>query len=152
MDLEKAKLILTTRVTEKDLQMLAPDIAQAILTIQGYERNARLTTKEINESDVDKIVANLTPSEIFTKMDESCKDGLYRMLWSDYVHRDVVLYSQELNKRISDDCVEEVVNRYVYNGDYDCNLSYWVNLETLIDEVSKDEEYHRQFEESEELE
>ena len=29
---------------------------------------------------------------------------------------------------------EDVVNAYVYNRDYDCNLSYWDNIDNLIKE------------------
>ena len=29
---------------------------------------------------------------------------------------------------------DSVAERYVYEGDYECNLSYWDNLDNLIDE------------------
>ncbi len=35
---------------------------------------------------------------------------------------------------LSDDRIENIANRYVYEGRYDCNLSYWQNIENLIDE------------------
>ena len=30
---------------------------------------------------------------------------------------------------------ESAAERYVYDGDYDCNLPYWSNIENLLNEL-----------------
>lgn len=58
------------------------------------------------------------------------KDELYRALWLEYVKEDIRNYDESLDESM----VEVVASRYVYDGDYDCNLSYWDNIENLIKE------------------
>lgn len=38
--------------------------------------------------------------------------------------------------KLSKDNIDEIADRYVYNGDYDYNFSYWENLDSLIDEMN----------------
>jgi hypothetical protein len=39
-------------------------------------------------------------------------------------------YSQEEIQKLA----EAVADRYCYNGDYDCNCSYWDNIDNLVTE------------------
>lgn len=70
--------------------------------------------------------------EIINNLSSAQKDLIYRKLWYDHVLEDV--NSNFAN--VPDDIKEEVARRYVYDGDYDCNRSYWDNLQLLVDEVS----------------
>ena len=60
------------------------------------------------------------------------RDELYRYLWSDYVRNDVREHLSRDDIGLSDEdvnaIVEDVVEYYVYNGEYDCELSYWDNI------------------------
>ena len=60
------------------------------------------------------------------------RDELYRYLWSDYVRNDVREHLSRDDIGLSDEdvnaIVEAVVEYYVYNGEYDCELSYWDNI------------------------
>ena len=64
------------------------------------------------------------------------RDDLYRYLWSDYVRNDVreKLASDDIG--LSDEdvkaIIEAVVEYYVYDGEYDCELGYWDNISNLI--------------------
>lgn len=81
-------------------------------------------------------ISKLSSSELFTLMTDTQKDDIYRMVWSDYVEEDVrgVLDEREdLTEEERDAIIEDVVNGYVYNGDYDCTLSYWDNINNLIE-------------------
>ena len=81
-------------------------------------------------------ISKLSSSELFTLMTDTQKDDIYRMVWSDYVEEDVrrVLDEREdLTEEERDAIIEDVVNDYVYNGDYDCTLSYWDNINNLIE-------------------
>ncbi|MBO4847012.1 MAG: hypothetical protein J5525_12080 [Lachnospiraceae bacterium] len=68
-------------------------------------------------------------------------DKVYRKLWFLYVVEDVKSYMRENYPRYVDDLVqmisEDVATRYVYNCRYDCNLSYWDNINNLIGEVAQ---------------
>ena len=67
------------------------------------------------------------------------KDAIYRILWARYVKEDVEAcledgeYS-EYDEYDTSEVPEKVAERYSFEGDYDCNLSYWENLENLIKE------------------
>lgn len=81
-------------------------------------------------------VSKLSSSELFMLMTDTQKDDIYRMVWSDHVKEDVrgVLDErEELTEEEKDAIIEDVANDYVYNGDYDCNLSYWDNINNLIE-------------------
>lgn len=75
------------------------------------------------DEQCDEIINNLSPAQ---------KDLIYRKLWYNHVLEDVD--SNFVNA--SDDIKKEVARRYVYDGNYDCNRSYWDNLQALVDEVS----------------
>ena len=84
-----------------------------------------------------KPISRMTTSEIFAQLNSTQKDELYRMLWSDYVYGDVmeVLKSNnDVSEEDYDDIANSVTNSYVYNGRYDCNLSYWDNINNLVNE------------------
>lgn len=75
--------------------------------------------------------------DTITKWSNVERDIAYRQLWLPYVIEDVrahmIDYLDE-DQYLSDDRIENIANRYVYEGRYDCNLSYWQNIENLIDE------------------
>jgi DNA topoisomerase IA len=102
---------------------------------------ADVVGKEQLDKLVDFAIAKLTPSEIYEKMKEADKDALYHMLRSDYVRKDVKTYCEDMDILLNEDGIEEVVNRYVYNGDYDCNQSYWDNIDNLAKETYENEAY-----------
>ena len=39
------------------------------------------------------------------------------------------------NIKLTDEQIEKAAELYVYEGVYDCNLSYWDNIENLINLV-----------------
>ena len=67
----------------------------------------------------------------------SDKDQLYRYLWAEYVEEDVTYQLMEngpcLSKKDRKKIVASVTRKYVYDGKYDCNLSYWDNIHNLIE-------------------
>lgn len=72
------------------------------------------------------LVKSLNPTE---------KDDLYRELWSEYVREDIISFiDDDLMAKLEHDDINEMVRRYVYDGEYDCNLSYWDNIQNLIDD------------------
>lgn len=111
------------------------------LTGQGDNINYKKLTgivKVFPETSLDTSISEMTAGEIISSMNESEKNSLYHMLWSDRVYNDVETRLDDREISLDEDEKEafimEVVNRYVYNVDYDCNLSYWDNIDNLINE------------------
>lgn len=85
---------------------------------------------------------NMDTEELISKLTSSQKDDIYRALWKEHVIEDVEarLSEQEieeletLTEEEYDLFVNAVATRYVYEGDYDCNLCYWDNIDNLIDD------------------
>ena len=67
------------------------------------------------------------------------EEAIYRKVWKKHVIEDVNSYLDGIGITLTDEDVDKVAQMYVYEGDYDCNLSYWQNLENLIREVYNDE-------------
>lgn len=79
------------------------------------------------EDRAEGILGCLTPGE---------KDAIYRSVWFDHVVADV----KSMDNGLTGEQAEYVASRYVYDGEYDCERSYWENLNTLIRAVKKVEE------------
>jgi len=85
-------------------------------------------------------VNNMDAEEIANKLSAKQKDDLYRILWKEHVKEDVESELEQCDdealESLSDEemeaFVDQIATRYVYNGDYDCNLSYWDNIGNLI--------------------
>lgn len=62
------------------------------------------------------------------------KDAVYRYLWTTYVKDDVESYLEERGDiKISPEAIDYAVELYVYDGEYDCNLDYWANIERVVE-------------------
>ena len=70
---------------------------------------------------------------IFHSLDDATKRELYTLLRKEYVREDVRNHMLTIDKSLAGERVENVVNAYVCDCRYDCDRSYWDNLETLID-------------------
>lgn len=87
-----------------------------------------------------KINAYLTDSDIFeSKINELSafeKEKIYRMVWAEYVAEDILSHGKEIKAEISKKDAEILAQEYV-GGKYDCNISYWSNIEKLIEDYTK---------------
>lgn len=66
------------------------------------------------------------------------KDTFYRKIWAEDVMRDIKSFAADKGIRLSDENIKEAAEAYV-NGRYDCNFSYWENIESIISEIPKEE-------------
>lgn len=66
------------------------------------------------------------------------KDTFYRKIWAEDVMRDIKSFAADKGIRLSDENIKEAAESYV-NGRYDCNFSYWENIESIISEIPKEE-------------
>lgn len=87
----------------------------------------------MNTTELAIELSNLTTDELrdvvaeLKNVDSTTLDTLYRLFWESYVREDF-----ESLGDFTDDELDSFVYDYVYNGNYDCNLSYWNNLENII--------------------
>lgn len=63
------------------------------------------------------------------------QDNIYRYIWHQHVMEDVRSHAETLDIELTDDEIDTAAEYYVYDGDYDCNLSYWDNIEACIHAV-----------------
>lgn len=63
------------------------------------------------------------------------KDSLYRKIWAEHVYEDI----RGMDMKVSKKRAKKVSGAYV-NGRYDCNLSYWDNLNNLLEEIPEEQE------------
>ena len=112
--------------------------------IESNTSKARQMLLELNAKEREEVaellLASLSPEYIVSKLDPKKKDAVYRLLWAAHVAEDVRSHAEDMDICLTTGEVEVVVNRYVYDGDYDCSLSYWDNLEALIEDATKDNE------------
>jgi len=89
-------------------------------------------------SDVELINDKMASSEIYANLSPSQRDDIYRMKHMEYVEEDVRSrieenYDTKIDKDDIDSLVSDVANAYVYHCKYDCELSYWDNIDNLIE-------------------
>lgn len=74
-----------------------------------------------------------TLEEELKKYNSVEQDTIYRILWLEFVKEDIKNYAEGNDIELSDDTIEYLAELYVFEGKYDCNMSYWVNIENLIE-------------------
>ena len=86
-------------------------------------------------------IQQMSSEDLFDCMTEKQRDDIYRMVWYNYTYDDVEGFLEDYDaydipatQEEVDEFIGDVANAYVYNGDYDCNLSYWDNIKNLVDE------------------
>ena len=65
------------------------------------------------------------------------RDSVYREVWAEHVKEDAAARAKDTGIEIDNEGLSMVAYRYV-QGDYDCNLDYWSNLDNLIWEYGKE--------------
>ena len=97
----------------------------------------------IKPEALDDLMAELTPENVIKSLSYEQKDKLYRTIWLERVKEDIVSYLDENSEKYSfmedeaeKQCaIETAADRYVFQGEYDCNLGYWTNIQNLLDEI-----------------
>lgn len=77
--------------------------------------------------------------EFLNSLDAKEKDELYRHLWQNYVIEDIKAYAKTLDVSTSQEMIEIAAELFVelfVSGGYDCNLSYWENMECVIEKAA----------------
>jgi len=85
-----------------------------------------------------KLAKRFEPEAFLEALSAEERDAVYRALWKEHVVED--MYS-EMDGMVMADLLPDdekatiadmAAERYVYEGDYDCNLDYWTNIRNLL--------------------
>jgi len=68
-----------------------------------------------------------------TFLSDKVKDEIYRSELKQHTAEDVRARIEDTSVKLDECQIENVAHRYAYEGDYDCNLSYWDNIDNLIE-------------------
>lgn len=72
------------------------------------------------------------------------REELLNQLWMPLVIQDIQSHLKDLidkddpndkYRTVTEDEIEHIAHRFVYERDYDCNQDYWSNLDALINDV-----------------
>ena len=66
------------------------------------------------------------------------QDAVYKHVKYEHTLEDIKSHLNDMGEELTDKQIEHVAERFVYQCDYDCNQSYWDNIETLIREELED--------------
>ena len=96
----------------------------------------------IDEDDIENTTSNVnnnTNSDLTGKALEFAEsanstdmDMIYRKVRYQYVVSDIENRLEENEDELTDKQIAYAAHRYVYDGKYDCNLSYWDNIDNCI--------------------
>lgn len=94
------------------------------------------------DKKAENFITNLSVDELVEVIDAlpfEKRDAIYKHLRSSYVEEDFrnQLEGAYYPKEITDNDFKEMTRLYVDEGKYDCNLSYWDNIDNIADEVMK---------------
>ena len=94
-------------------------------TVSDYSKVCEIFDEVVNYLQKQTMSVELTPKQ---------KESAYRAQQMEYVMQDMKAFLEEDGTILSDKDIQNAAWRYVYEGDYDCNLSYWQNIENLVRE------------------
>lgn len=81
---------------------------------------------------VDETLLTVNVRQVLAGLSTEDIDSIYRAVRAYYVAEDIIRYAKDTyDKDITDDDAQ-VLSRDYASGEYDCNLSYWSNLDALL--------------------
>ena len=99
------------------------------------------STIEISVKEQDELIpvlADASAKRIVDCLSDSKKDEVYRLLLTEHIREDVrsligqIKECQSLTDEEKDNFVDNIAHSYAYENKYDCNQSYWCNIQMLI--------------------
>lgn len=122
---------------------------ESLLNDNGTDRdtmkdNLKDVLEKWNSADSVNITADDSADKIAKKLNgvisDDTKDLLYRKLWLPYVIEDVLSYANDtMEIELTEEDAECIARGYVDDGEYDCNIPYWDNIENLINRYKTNE-------------
>lgn len=90
----------------------------------------------VSDEQVKDIIKSYPKEDLLELLNYDQKDYIYRKVWAEHVSEDVhsLCKDEGYDEVYTPDIAEQIAYRYAFEGDYDCNLSYWQNLKNLFEE------------------
>lgn len=63
------------------------------------------------------------------------RDKIYREVWKEHVMEDIREFLKDNDMELDEDGIDKAATLYAMHGQYDCNLSYWSNIENVIKSI-----------------
>ena len=63
------------------------------------------------------------------------RDKIYREVWKEHVKEDIREFLKDNDMELDEDGIDKAATLYAMHGQYDCNLSYWSNIENVIKSI-----------------
>lgn len=82
---------------------------------------------------LEDIVEEATDDEIIDMIPYKTRDRIYRVQLMWHTAKDIVARADYNGIHLYSDEVNNAASRYAFDGEYDCNLDYWSNMDVLID-------------------
>lgn len=60
------------------------------------------------------------------------KESIYRSVWCEHVKDDIRTHLEDMDDVLTERQIDYAAHCYVYEGKYDCTMSYWDNIEGVI--------------------
>lgn len=116
----------TIEIKNKKLQFTFHGKNGECVTTENYPAEIFKTDEESAES----------LAAIMSALPATITDKSYRTLWMPHVSEDVLSeYGDEIND--DKDAADLIAEWYCMDGDYDCNLNYWSQLEALVNRYNE---------------
>lgn len=114
------------------IQYTAPDMLDAMLDLTDWaadDMSGKPGHGAVRRADaIEKTAAGLCAKNL----DPGTADALYRAVWKEHVLEDIDAWLENNGEDITPEQRDYAAERYVYDGKYDCNLSYWDNIENVV--------------------
>lgn len=56
----------------------------------------------------------------------------YKHLQTRYIREDAVKHAKEIGIELTDQEIDDIVHKFVYDNEHDPELSHWINIDNLI--------------------
>ena len=79
--------------------------------------------------------------KVLSKLSSVEKDELYKLFRSEHLAKDIVLYASSKKIPITSSQAIRLADVLIYGGKYDCDKSYWGNIEYILSDIGVRNEY-----------
>lgn len=84
-----------------------------------------------------KKISKMKNKKLFKKMSREQRKYVYDKMRYEHVREDVIERAKDQNVKLTLSAVNKIAYEYVYEGEYECNMSYWDNIDVLMANYNK---------------
>ena len=123
--------------TRGDMEF-ADTMRRIALSLDKVADNLDKVAGQQSESDeqIKDVIKSYPKEDLLDLLNYDQKDYIYHKVWAENISEDVrsLCRDEGYDEVYTPDIAEKIAYRYAFEGDYDCNLTYWQNLKNLFEE------------------